>query len=36
MMWYFRMINLIDEIDEYLVEADDVEVLVEFESEELW
>ena len=35
MMRYFRTIHLIDEIDEYLVEADDVEVLVEFESEEL-
>ena len=36
MMWYLRTIHLIDEIEEYFVQADDVEVLVEFESEELW
>ena len=35
MMWYFRTIHLIDEIDESLVEVDDVKVLVELESEEL-
>ena len=31
MMQYFPTIHLIDEIDEYLVEANDVKVLVEFE-----
>ena len=32
----FRTIHLIDQIDEYLVEVDDVKVLVEIKSEELW